>query len=199
MTDDEQQIGGDWPIVVNGHFVERTTPDDLPFRAPGFIKKDPDTAFKCLRCGHVMHPPENRVDDSEWVQNAFACLDCEATFEDADAERFRELREAYRHPDDRGADDRPMRDLLIGVMDDGLPIAAGLVLVSGAVGYWLALDTVIDATSHTWPTLVNAFRLMEFGSPLPDVIILGTVGCLLAGVGIGWQWRRDHDGGEDDR
>lgn len=71
----ELVAGDGFPVHVNGHCVVKTAPKFTGFTG-GMLDIDPNTAFRCENCEHVMHPPQNRVEDERWVSNAFDCVDC---------------------------------------------------------------------------------------------------------------------------
>lgn len=56
----------EWPILVNGHRVLPIKPTAPPRNA------DSQRAFHCTSCGRTIHPPETRINDSEWVRNRFS-------------------------------------------------------------------------------------------------------------------------------
>jgi len=64
-----------WPVKVNGHKVVTRTPQRV-IRWAGRLETDHSTEFVCQNCGHSMNPPKNRIEDEEWVKNAFQCVEC---------------------------------------------------------------------------------------------------------------------------
>lgn len=77
MTDEHKTPTSQWPVEVNGHSVAKVRPGPLRPMGSGQIEYDEEVAFECQRCDHKMHPPKGRIEDSEWVKNAFDCVECE--------------------------------------------------------------------------------------------------------------------------
>lgn len=73
-----------WPVKVNDHLVRKTSPkfgaapaiEEIPLESDP-LELDKTTVFKCQRCDHTIRPPKNRIEDEQWVQNAFSNVDCD--------------------------------------------------------------------------------------------------------------------------